>query len=189
MRVSSQPPFVFFLEQSNVYSRLTDSLNWAINLSVCGVRNQHPIVWTLPCLVTFIWNFILTWKCQKWYWDTGTLIYKQLRFANLSALLQFYNKYPLFCALFGSSGHCPIILDYSLQLYTPTFADYILLSHHHLIYNHNINFCLSHDDSVCVEHVYGWLFYSDLAFKVNFRLVTQIFYIHFLKPFPHHNSI
>ena len=157
MRVSSQPLFVFFLEQSDVYSRLTNSLNWAINLSVCGVRNQHPVVWTLPCcLMTFIWNFILTWKYQKWYLDTGTLVYNQLRFANLSALLQFYNKCPFLCPFrFFCTGHCPIILDYSLQLYTPTFADYILLSHHHLIYNH-INFCLSHDSSV--EHaMYIWL--------------------------------
>ena len=91
-------PFWFFSGTVQcIYNRLTDSLNWTINLSVCGVRNQHPVVWTLPCIVTFIWNFILTWKCQKWYLDTGNLVYKQLRFANLSALLQFYNKCPFLC--------------------------------------------------------------------------------------------
>ena len=28
----------------------------------------------LPYLVTFIWNFILIWKCQKWSLNRGTVI-------------------------------------------------------------------------------------------------------------------
>ena len=29
---------------------------------------------TLPCLVIFFRNFILIWKCQKWYLNRGTLV-------------------------------------------------------------------------------------------------------------------
>ena len=65
----------------------------------------------LPYLVTFIWNFILIWKCQKWSLNRGILVSAT---ATYQTKCPFIVLSPLFCALFCSSGCCPMILDYSM---------------------------------------------------------------------------
>ena len=78
----------------------------------------------LPCLMTFIRNFILIWKCKKWYLNRGTLVYAT---AIYQSKCLFMVLSALFCALFCSSRCCLIILDYSLSIgiFVKVFPDII----------------------------------------------------------------
>ena len=64
---------------------------------------------TLPCLVIFFQGLILIWKYQKWSLNRGTLV-------SATAIYQTKCPFTVLRALFCSSGHCPMILDYSLIL-------------------------------------------------------------------------
>ena len=87
-------------------------LCWLLNI-IQGIIHKKLVSgsWMLPCHIIFILNFILIWKCQKWFLNRGALVWAA---AICQMKCPFTVQSALFCTLFCSSGSCSMILDYAL---------------------------------------------------------------------------
>ena len=66
----------FSVTPTNTSANLCKAILDIINFPFQGIIQKKSASDSrmLPCLITFIWNFILIWKCRKWCLNRGTLV-------------------------------------------------------------------------------------------------------------------